>query len=313
MRLSYAAMVAVAATASTHDLRAQSEAVSGTSSEEIPFEVVQQGQPAASPAASRPFADLSPIPFEVVVQDPAAQAAALEAARTAAFLDLFRAVAGRNADKVRTLLAAGTDPNGEMPSPPPADLAAHFRGTKLDYVVNVARGATPLMLAASQGDLDIVAELLRAGADPRVKLKRHGTTALWLAGYFGHADVIQCLMGIEPDSEAARTVIEIDLPSQTAKVVRDQVPGEPVPISSGRGGYATPKGEFVITDKYRHWKSSLYHASMPFFMRLSARDFGMHAGYLPGYPASHGCIRLREKDAMNLFQRIPVGTRVVIK
>lgn len=313
MTLSHAAMVAVAAIAATHDLRAQSEAASGTSPEEIPFEVVQQGQPAAPPAASEPVADLSPIPFEVVVQDPAAQAAALEAARAAAFLDLFRAVAERNAAKVRALLAGGTDPNGEMPSPPPADLVARFRGTKLDYVVNVARGATPLMLAASQGELGIVDELFRAGADPRAKLKPHGTTALWLAGYFGHADVIQRLMGVEPGSEAARTVIEIDLPSQTAKVVRDQVPGEPLPISSGRGGFATPKGEFVITDKYRHWKSTLYHASMPFFMRLSARDFGMHAGHLPGYPASHGCIRMNHKDAESLFQTVPVGTRVVIR
>ena len=45
-------------------------------------------------------------------------------------------------------------------------------------------------------------------------------------------------------------------------------------ISTGRKGFATPTGEFVITDKYRDWTSTLYHASMPYFQRLSCSDFG---------------------------------------
>jgi lipoprotein-anchoring transpeptidase ErfK/SrfK len=52
---------------------------------------------------------------------------------------------------------------------------------------------------------------------------------------------------------------------------------------------------------------------MPFYLRLSCRDFGLHAGHLPGYPASHGCIRLRNKDAAEFFKQVPVGAKVVIR
>ena len=270
--------------------------------------------PEAGPANTAPPSD--PAPFEAVVQsglaplpaptpDPAVQAAAL--------LELFRAVADSKIDGVRAALASGADPDGVMPTPPPADMVARFRNTAIEYVIVVARGVTPLMLAACKGDRDIVELLLQHGASRTARTKRHGTTAVWLAGYFGHVEVMQLLLGVAPDSEAARTRIEIDLAEQNARVVRDEIAGDAMPISSGRRGFSTPKGQFVITDKHRHWRSTLYHASMPFFMRLSGRDFGMHAGYLPGYPASHGCIRLGHKHAQELFSQIPIGTRVEIK
>ena len=107
--------------------------------------------------------------------------------------------------------------------------------------------------------------------------------------------------------------IEVDLDAQTAQLFVDDVAEEAVPISSGRKGYPTPKGEFVVTNKHRHWTSTIYGAAMPYYLRLSCRAFGLHAGHLPGYPASHGCIRLNKKDAKNLFERVPVGTLVVIK
>ena len=78
------------------------------------------------------------------------------------------------------------------------------------------------------------------------------------------------------------------------------------------GGYGTPTGEYVITNKYRHWTSTLYHASMPYFQRLSCGDFGMHQGYVPGYPASHGCIRVPYGKASKLFQLTDLGDRVQI-
>jgi lipoprotein-anchoring transpeptidase ErfK/SrfK len=51
---------------------------------------------------------------------------------------------------------------------------------------------------------------------------------------------------------------------------------------------------------------------MPYFMRLSCRDFGMHEGVVQPYPASHGCIRLPGDAAKKLFAEIPVGTLVTI-
>lgn len=282
----------------------------------IPVEpVVQSALEQLAPGSARePDRESEPdaIPFEVVVAplpaptpDPAAQAAAL--------LELFRAVADSKIDGVRAALASGANPNGEMPSTPPADIVSRFRNTAIEYVIVVAKGVTPLMLAACKGDREVVELLLKHGANRAARTKRHGTTAVWLAGYFGHVEVMQLLLGVEPDSEAARTRVEIDLAEQTARIVRDEIAGDAMPISSGRRGFATPKGQFVVTDKHRQWRSTLYHASMPFFMRLSGRDFGMHAGYLPGYPASHGCIRLGHKHAQELFSQIPIGTRVVIK
>jgi lipoprotein-anchoring transpeptidase ErfK/SrfK len=52
---------------------------------------------------------------------------------------------------------------------------------------------------------------------------------------------------------------------------------------------------------------------MPYFMRLSCLDFGMHEGVVPNYPASHGCIRLPSEAARKLFAEIPVGTLVTVQ
>ena len=228
-------------------------------------------------------------------------------------LALFTAVFHNDIGRVRELLAAGADPNATMPVPVDAALAELFRPTILNYFLSGERGLTPLMVAATLGHLGIAETLLQAGADPEARTKRHGTNALWLAGYKGHTDVTKLLLGVQPGSEADRMRIEIDLGAQTAQLFVDDVGEEAVPISSGRKGYATPKGEFVVTNKHRHWTSTIYGASMPFYLRFSCRAFGMHAGHLPGYPASHGCIRLNKKNAQSFFERVPVGTLVVIK
>jgi lipoprotein-anchoring transpeptidase ErfK/SrfK len=52
---------------------------------------------------------------------------------------------------------------------------------------------------------------------------------------------------------------------------------------------------------------------MPYFMRLSCLDFGMHAGVVPNYPASHGCIRLPGDAARKFFSEIPIGTLVTVQ
>ena|SRR6202521_1304271 len=82
-------------------------------------------------------------------------------------------------------------------------------------------------------------------------------------------------------------------------------------VSTAKRGMHTPTGHFKVSEKDTTHISTIYHVSMPFYMRLS-RPFGMHAGYLPGYPASHGCIRMPKDKAALFFKNVIVGTSVRI-
>ena len=84
-------------------------------------------------------------------------------------------------------------------------------------------------------------------------------------------------------------------------------------VSTGRSGYETPTGDFNVSEKDVDHHSSLYDAApMPYFMRLTDSGVGMHAGWLPGYPASHGCVRLPYGMAQKLYDRVDSGTPVEI-
>jgi hypothetical protein len=84
-------------------------------------------------------------------------------------------------------------------------------------------------------------------------------------------------------------------------------------VSTGRSGYETPAGVFSILEKRREHYSNLYDdASMPFMQRLTWSGIALHAGALPGRPASHGCIRLPHGFAAKLFDLTRVGMRVVV-
>lgn len=84
------------------------------------------------------------------------------------------------------------------------------------------------------------------------------------------------------------------------------------PISSGRETHPTPPGKYHIIRKHKDWVSTIYDVPMPFFLRFNTHDMGMHAGILPGQPASHGCIRLTRGDAEALFNMTPIGANVVV-
>ena len=84
-------------------------------------------------------------------------------------------------------------------------------------------------------------------------------------------------------------------------------------ISSGKPGHETPTGSFTVSEKDVDHHSSIYdNASMPFFMRLTDGGVGLHAGFIPGYPASHGCVRLPYGMAQELYQHVEAGTPVEI-
>jgi hypothetical protein len=85
------------------------------------------------------------------------------------------------------------------------------------------------------------------------------------------------------------------------------------PISSGRVGYGTPTGVFSILEKRRMHYSNLYDsAPMPNMQRITWSGVALHAGALPGYPASHGCIRLPHGFSKKLFGMTKAGARVIV-
>lgn len=85
------------------------------------------------------------------------------------------------------------------------------------------------------------------------------------------------------------------------------------PISSGATPNDTPPGIYAILQKNREHYSNRYDdAAMPFMQRITWTGIALHAGALPGYPASHGCVRLREDFAGQLFDMTKLGMRVIV-
>jgi lipoprotein-anchoring transpeptidase ErfK/SrfK len=137
----------------------------------------------------------------------------------------------------------------------------------------------------------------------------------------------------------AEMSVEIDLGQQRAYLLRDGRPVLASPISSGRYGHLTSTGSFKIIEKEINHHSTMYGkivdaygntvvadadadmsvprggkfipAPMRYFMRFHGAD-GMHAGILPGYPASHGCVRMPEQYAIAFFNAVEVGTPVTV-
>ncbi|MEA3388185.1 L,D-transpeptidase family protein [Sphingobium sp. CCH11-B1] len=84
-------------------------------------------------------------------------------------------------------------------------------------------------------------------------------------------------------------------------------------VSTGTKGHRTPTGEFPILQKRQWHRSNLYsNAPMPFMQRLTWDGIALHAGHDPGYPASHGCIRLPYAFARQLFALTAIGTPVAV-
>jgi hypothetical protein len=85
------------------------------------------------------------------------------------------------------------------------------------------------------------------------------------------------------------------------------------PVSTGQPGHPTPQGIFTILGKELYHRSTIYSgAPMPFMQRITYTGVAMHEGVLPGYPASHGCIRMPREFAQRLFRMTAGNERVVI-
>ncbi|MDF1752351.1 MAG: L,D-transpeptidase family protein [Verrucomicrobiales bacterium] len=142
-----------------------------------------------------------------------------------------------------------------------------------------------------------------------------------------------------------KTSIVVDLRSQTAMVFDGSFIVIKTPVSTGKPGFETPTGTFNILERKENHASSLYGklvhartgrvlkqgvdsrdetslvddniefkgAEMPYWNRLTWTGVGLHAGDVPGYPASHGCIRVPEQVMAMIHQVTDIGTTVIIQ
>src|SRR5437588_3848576 len=133
--------------------------------------------------------------------------------------------------------------------------------------------------------------------------------------------------------------IIVSLTKQRAYLMTGEEIAIDSPISSGKRGHTSPNGSFSVLEKDKDHRSNIYGdyvdskgrvvrggissqidsapsgthfvgASMKWFMRLTSEGVGMHVGILPGYPASHGCIRMPEPAAAQFYAHVKVGTPV---
>ncbi len=135
--------------------------------------------------------------------------------------------------------------------------------------------------------------------------------------------------------------IVVSIPKQRAYLISGDKIVIDSPISSGKRGHSSPTGKFTVLEKDKSHHSSIYGdykdsqgrtiragvsaridsapsgthfvgAEMKWFMRLTDDGVGMHVGILPGYPASHGCIRMASQGAELFYQHVKVGTPVEV-
>jgi lipoprotein-anchoring transpeptidase ErfK/SrfK len=108
-------------------------------------------------------------------------------------------------------------------------------------------------------------------------------------------------------------IIAISISHQSLKLYDANGFFAETPISTGMAGHSTPMGAFSVIQKQKMHRSNIYSgAPMPFMQRITWSGIAMHAGVLPGYPASHGCIRMPPAFAVKMYGWTRMGARVVV-
>lgn len=194
-----------------------------------------------------------------------------------------------------------------------------------------ARLVIPAALAFSLGGV-------MAAPDPAPKPKPRQKPAAELIQKQAKPKVVPRVLEI---ANQDNTRIYVSLGKQRAYLLVGDEVAIDTPISSGKRAGMTPKGSFTVLEKDKDHRSSVYGnfvnsrgqvvragvstkidsapsgtryvgAPMLWFMRLTWDGVGMHVGILPGYPASHGCIRMPEDIARLFYERVKIGTPAVI-
>ncbi|MEO7634614.1 MAG: L,D-transpeptidase family protein [Sphingomicrobium sp.] len=115
-----------------------------------------------------------------------------------------------------------------------------------------------------------------------------------------------------PTAGEARVVV--DLLTQMAYAYRGETLVGASTLSSAKRGMVTPLGFWTVLEKHRTYRSRKYdNAPMPFMQRIDEYGIAFHGGNNPGYPASHGCMRLPMKFAEKLFGLTKLGSKVTIE
>ncbi len=137
----------------------------------------------------------------------------------------------------------------------------------------------------------------------------------------GDRPILEVAAGLKPGefvwapelSAEGPALLIVNLATQRAVLFRNGVPIAASTVSTGRDGYETPTGVFTILQKHKEHYSNIYdNAPMPNMQRLTWSGIALHAGNLPGYRASHGCIRLPMDFSKLLFDVTSLGMTVVI-
>ncbi len=221
------------------------------------------------------------------------------------------AIANEMSDVAVALIEAGIDVEEFERTPATESFKSNFKSTTFKYHLTNDDRIRPLYIAASKKDHKVAQALKDAGAKSIV-YTRKSLYPINIPAWYSDVEMMQIiLLGRAPEVQPRKVLI--DLSSQRMTLYEGGVATYSSRCSTGKRGKRTRTGNFVITDKHRHHTSSIYGSSMPFFQRVSCSDFGLHQGYVPGYPASSGCIRLPYSAAAHMFRVCKVGDLVVIQ
>ncbi|WP_275195482.1 L,D-transpeptidase family protein [Bradyrhizobium sp. CSA207] len=138
---------------------------------------------------------------------------------------------------------------------------------------------------------------------PRQKPQKRGAT--------GKKEVVaEKEAGVKPQGPL---VIVVSIDRQKVTVYDTHGVFAESPVSTGMKGHSTPMGVFSVIQKHKFHHSNIYSgAPMPYMQRITWSGIAMHAGVLPGYPASHGCIRMPMAFAVKMWNWTRMGARVIV-
>jgi hypothetical protein len=226
--------------------------------------------------------------------------------------DLVGAILSNNGALAKSALNAKADPEKIVILSQGETNALRSLSAQTYFYYSNGAAFRPLHLAAGLGETEICQLLLAGGAKLFAASKGFDWVPAQFAAKEGHPGLAKILLGIDPKEDHYK--IEVSLRAQELVVYQDNVAFLTAKICTGRQDKPTPPGNYLVTDKIRLERSTLYKVRMPFFLRLSFSEFGIHYGVNPGHPASHGCIRVgSEQMAQKIFEACPVGTLVRIR